>query len=70
VFGADVGGTWFALDPPLVEAPGNPPAGWGNPFQPGTLTLTSPDEAVFADDVGHEVVLRAAPDSARPGPCD
>ena len=70
VFGADVGGTWFALDPPLVAAPAGPPAGWGNPDQPGTLVLTSRDEAVFTDEVGHELVLRAAPQSARPGPCD
>jgi hypothetical protein len=70
VFGTDVDGTWFAVEPPLVEGAGNPPAGWGNPYQPGTLTLTSADEAVFTDDVGHELVLRAAPDSARPGPCD
>jgi hypothetical protein len=70
VFGTDVGGRWFAADPPLVEGAGNPPAGWGNPYQPGTLTLTSADEAVFTDEAGHEVVLRAAPESARPAPCD
>lgn len=69
VRGTDVGGTWFAADPPLVEGPGNPPAGWGNPYQPGTLTLASADEAVFTDDLGHEVVLRAAPESDRPKPC-
>jgi len=70
VLGTDVGGTWFAADPPLVEGAGNPPADWGNPYQPGTLTLTSPDQALFTDDLGHEVVLRAAPESARPAPCD
>jgi hypothetical protein len=68
VLGTDVGGTWFAADPPLVEEYG-PPLGWGNPEQPGTLTLTAPDEAMFTDDLGHEVVLRAAPDSARPPLC-
>jgi hypothetical protein len=70
VFGTDVGGTWFAVDPPLVEGADNPPAGWGDPEQPGTLTLRTPQQAVFTDDRGHEVVLRAAPDSARPAPCD
>jgi hypothetical protein len=25
----------------------NPPAGWGNPFQPGVMVLTSPDYAEF-----------------------
>jgi hypothetical protein len=70
VFGADVGGTWFAVDPPLVEGAGNPPSGWGNPYQAGVLTLTTADDAVFTDDLGHEIALRAAPDSARPAPCD
>ena len=69
IFGADVGGVWFAADPPLVEGAG-PPAGWGDPYQPGTLTLESADEAVFRDDAGHELSLRAAPDSERPPPCD
>jgi hypothetical protein len=70
VFGTDVGGIWFAVDPPLVEGAGNPPAGWGNPYQSGTLTLTSADSAVFTDEAGHRVDLHAAPDSVRPAPCD
>jgi hypothetical protein len=69
IFGAEVGGLWFAADAPLVEESG-PPAGWGNPYQRGTLTLESADEAVFRDDAGHELRLRAAPDSQRPPPCD
>ena len=28
VQGIDIGGVWFAADPPLVEGAGNPPAGW------------------------------------------
>ena len=67
--GADVGGVWFAADPPLIETGGNPPAGWGNPYQRGTLRLETADEAVFRDDLGHEVELRAAPESERPPPC-
>ena len=42
----------------------------GNPVEVGTVTLTSADEAVFADDAGHVVPLRAADESARPAPCD
>jgi hypothetical protein len=68
VLGADIAGTWFAADPPLVAEYG-PPTGWGNPYQPGTLTLLTPQEAVFRDDVGHEVRLVAAPESARPPAC-
>jgi hypothetical protein len=68
ILGADVAGVWFAADPPLVEEFG-PPAGWDDPYQRGTLTLESTDLAVFRDDAGHEVTLRAA-ESERPPPCD
>lgn len=67
VLGADVAGIWFAAAPPLVEEFG-PPAGWDDPYQRGTLTLESEDVAVFRDDSGHEVRLRAA-ESERPPPC-
>ncbi len=69
IVGADVGGRWFAADPPLAEGSG-PPVGWGDPYQRGTLILQGADEAVFRDDAGHELRLRAAPDSERPPPCD
>ena len=68
VRGIEIGGVWFAADPPLVEAGGNPPAGWGNPDQRGTITLLTGTEAVFRDDARHEVHLRAD-ESARPAPC-
>jgi hypothetical protein len=69
VLGLDIGGVWFAADPPLVAAGGNPPAGWDNPDQRGTLTPLSRTEAVFADGAGHVVRLRAD-EAARPTPCD
>ena len=68
IFGADVAGAWFAADPQLVAEFG-PPAGWENPYQRGTLTLESAEEAVFRDDAGHVLALRAAPESERPPPC-
>ena len=69
VVGAESAGVWFAADPPLVEEFG-PPAGWGDPDQRGTLTLESADVAVFRDDAGHELALRAAPSRSvlRPAP--
>ena len=36
----------------LDDGSGNPPSGWGNPVQHGTLTITG-DIAVFRDKVGH-----------------
>jgi hypothetical protein len=70
IVGTDIGGTWFAAEVPLVDGPGNPPPGWGNPYQRGTLTLLAADEAVFRDDSGHEVRFRAAGQAERPPPCD
>lgn len=67
VRGIDIGGVWFAAEPPLVEQFG-PPPGWGDPDQPGTVTRLTATEAVFRDDRGHEVALRAD-EAARPGPC-
>ena len=69
ISGADVGGVWFAADQPLVQGSNGPPAGWDDPYQRGTLTLESTEVAVFRDDAGHEVRLRAA-ESERPPPCD
>lgn len=56
-----VGGTYFEARTPLSDGSGNPPDGWGNPTQHGTMTLTSGSEAVFTDDAGHEVHFRARP---------
>ena len=36
----------------LSDGSGNPPDGWGNPYQRGTLTLSG-DIAVFRDKLGH-----------------
>ena len=36
----------------LDDGSGNPPGGWGNPYQHGTLTVSG-DLAIFRDDRGH-----------------
>ncbi|MEU1231995.1 hypothetical protein [Streptomyces sp. NPDC005828] len=58
---ARIGSRYFAAETPLSDGSGNPPEGWGNPYQRGTMTLTSETEAVFTDDAGHEVKFRARP---------
>ncbi|KAF5990711.1 hypothetical protein [Streptomyces sp. WAC00263] len=58
---ARIGSTYFEADPPLSDDSGNPPEGWDNPIQHGTMTLKSATEAVFTDDAGHEVKFRARP---------
>jgi len=46
---ARVGNRYYEATPPLSDGSGNPPPGWGNPYQPGTLTVLSPTQAVFTD---------------------
>ncbi|MFD7446465.1 hypothetical protein [Streptomyces sp. NPDC059909] len=58
---ARIGSTYFEAETPLSDGSGNPPEGWDNPTQHGTMTLVSKTEAVFTDDAGHEVTFRARP---------
>ena len=55
---ARIGNRYYQAVHPLSDGHGDPPAGWGNPYQRGTMTLLSPDEAVFRDDAGHQVLFR------------
>ncbi|MGW4747250.1 hypothetical protein ACWEPR_20845 [Streptomyces sp. NPDC004290] len=63
---ARIGSTYFEAETPLSDGSGNPPEGWGNPTQHGTMTLKSETEAVFTDDTGHEVKFRARPGAKAP----
>ena len=58
---ARVGSRYFVAVHPLSDGAGNPPAGWGNPYQAGTMILVSATEAEFTDTVGHRVIFRARP---------
>ena len=57
---ARVGNRYYEATPPLSDGSGNPPPGWGNPYQPGILTVISPTQAVFTD--------KPPPRGIRPGP--
>ena len=46
--GLMIAGRWWQADPPLNDGQGNPPTGWGNPYQPGTLRLVDQETAVFS----------------------
>jgi hypothetical protein len=49
-----VGDGWFErVGGRLDDGNGNPPSGWGNPVQPGHVTVTG-DLALFRDDGGHQ----------------
>ncbi len=56
-----VGNRYYEATPPLSDGSGNPPPGWGNPYQAGTLTVISPTQAVFTDKAGHRVVFTLVP---------
>lgn len=56
---ARIGSTYFEAETPLSDGSANPPPGWDNPTQHGTMTLLSPTAAVFTDPAGHEVRFRA-----------
>jgi len=60
---ARINGRWWHAVPPLYGAGGegvSPPAGWGDPFQQGTLTLQSASRAVF-EARGERVILEPSP---------
>jgi len=60
-----VGGKYYTAVRPLSDGSGNPPAGWANPYQQGTITLVSPAEVVFTDKAGHRVVFTTRQQHAR-----
>jgi hypothetical protein len=58
---AQVGNRYYEATPPLSDGSGNPPPGWGNPYQPGTMTVISATQAVFTDKAGRRVVFTLVP---------
>jgi hypothetical protein len=48
--------TFFIAETPLDDGQGNPPPGWGNPYQDGVVTVSG-SKAVFRDDNGHIVTF-------------
>jgi hypothetical protein len=58
---ARIGSRYFEAVHPLSDGNGNPPAGWGNPDQQGTMTMLSSSEALFRDHAGHHVLFRLRP---------
>lgn len=53
------GRRWLA-DPILGDA--NPPPGWGNPIDPGTMELVSKDRALFLSHSGESAFFIPAPE--------
>lgn len=49
---ARIRGTFWKAGHRVSDGHGNPPAGWGNPYQAGTLSFSSRDTAVFTSGAG------------------
>lgn len=58
---ARIGDTYYVADHPVDDGQGNPPPGWGNPYQKGSMTMPTPSTAVFRDRLGHLVRFHARP---------
>ena len=60
------GGRWYErVGGALDDGQGNPPQGWDNPYQAGTLT-SSGSTVLFRDHAGHREVFQLRPGATRP----
>lgn len=57
---ARIDGTFWRATRPLSDGSGNPPRGWGNPYQDGTLTLTTSTTANFSSPAGSVIFRRTS----------
>jgi hypothetical protein len=51
-------GSEWGFSGPLSDGSGNPPPGFGNPSDEGSITLTSPDTAIYRTQFGERRELR------------
>jgi hypothetical protein len=72
IAGTEFAGRDWVAEPVLEDGSGNPPAGWGNPVQPGVMALTSRDHAEFESrDGALEASFRPrTPDDPPRQPCE
>jgi hypothetical protein len=63
---ADFDGKNFYADPILDDGNGNPPNGWGNPYDNGTMTLKDQNTGLFMDGSGHCAWFSTHPRSGIP----
>ena len=66
-------GTHFAArewdaNPPLRGAPGNPPQGWDENEEPGTMTLEATDRAIFRSSSGNRTATFVPRPEGAPDP--
>lgn len=56
-----IGGDFYTATPVLADGNGNPPGGWGNPGQVGTMTVYGNGTARFSAPGGLEADFRLRP---------
>jgi len=59
---ANINGRWYDAVPQQSDGQGNPPRGWGNPYQDGQVRVLTPTTVQYRDGSDHQVrfVLRPA----------
>jgi hypothetical protein len=61
VLAATINGQTYYAEPPITDDSGNPPAGWGNPYDDGDMTLRTATDADFHDSAGHTAHFTSTP---------
>lgn len=61
ILSATINGSSFYAEPALTDSSGNPPPGWGNPYDTGEMKLTSPTTAAFRDSAGNAAHFASVP---------
>jgi hypothetical protein len=70
ILGAEFDGREWDATPPLTNGSGNPPEGWGNPSDHGTMTLLAENVAEFKSDGGLVARFRPRkPGAPEPSEC-
>lgn len=52
---------YYVASPVLDDGNGNPPPGWGNPYDSGTITINADRTADFSDRAGHRAHFELRP---------
>jgi hypothetical protein len=58
ILSAYFNGQWWIADP-VLEGNNNPPPGWGNPFDVGTMQLSQENRLLYRRDGGESAQFRA-----------
>jgi hypothetical protein len=65
---ARIDGDWFETEP-LNDGNANPPPGWGNPYDKGSLTIVDSNTATYRRD-NDETITFVRTKDGRPAPCE